>query len=148
MKLHEIRPAKGSRKTRKRVGRGPGSGLRKTSGRGHNGAHSRSGSTRRIGFEGGQMPLQKRVPKYGFKNPTRKETVGINLSTLERLASEKGIDTITPEQLKENGVLSKDLPVKILGNGDLQRKLSVKAHAFSASAKKAIEDQGGSAEKL
>jgi large subunit ribosomal protein L15 len=94
------------------------------------------------------MPLQKRVPKYGFRNPTRKEQVGINLSTIEKLASDKGLDTITPEELKANGVLSKDLPVKILGNGELKQKVSVKAHGFSASARKAIEDQGGSAEKL
>ncbi len=148
MKLHEIRPAKGSRKGRKRVGRGPGSGLRKTSGRGHNGAKSRSGATRRIGFEGGQMPLQKRVPKFGFKNPTRQERVGINLSSLQKLAEDQGLDNITPETLKEHGVISKQVRVKILGNGELKQKISVKAHAFSASAKKAIEDQGGNAEKL
>lgn len=94
------------------------------------------------------MPLQKRVPKFGFKNPTRKEKVGINLSTLQRLAEEKGVDTIDPDVLKENGVIAKNTPVKILGNGELKQKLTVKANGFSASAQKAIEDQGGQAEKL
>lgn len=94
------------------------------------------------------MPLQKRVPKYGFKNPTRKEYVGVNLATLQRLAEEKGLDAIGPEELKANGVLSKKLPVKILGNGKLEKKVNVKAHRFSASAKAAIEAQGGSAEQL
>jgi large subunit ribosomal protein L15 len=148
MKLNELRPTPGSRKGRKRVGRGPGSGLRKTAGRGHNGALSRSGAKKRIGFEGGQMPLQKRVPKFGFKNPTRKERIGINLSTLQKLAEEKGVETISPEVLKEHGVVSKMMPVKILGNGELKQKVTVQAHGFSASAKKAIEDQGGRAENL
>lgn len=94
------------------------------------------------------MPLQKRVPKFGFKNPNRKEKVGINLSTLQKLAEEKGTKQIDPEVLKEHGVLSKHLPIKILGNGELNQKLTVKAHGFSASAKQAIEAQGGSAEKL
>ncbi len=94
------------------------------------------------------MPLQKRVPKFGFKNPTRQERVGINLSSLQKLAEDQGLDNITPETLKEHGVISKQVRVKILGNGELKQKISVKAHAFSASAKKAIEDQGGNAEKL
>lgn len=94
------------------------------------------------------MPLQKRVPKYGFKNPTRKEHVGVNLSTLQRIAEKKGLDTITPDVLMENGVLGKKAPVKVLGNGELKKKVTVKAHGFSASARKAIEEQGGSAEKL
>lgn len=94
------------------------------------------------------MPLQKRIPKYGFKNPNRKEYVGINISTLQKLAETKKLDAITPEVLQENGVISKKLPVKILGNGELNKKLTVKAQAFSASAKKAIEDQGGSVEEL
>lgn len=148
MKLHDIRPAKGSRKVRKRVGRGPGSGWRKTSGRGHNGALSRSGAKKRIGFEGGQMPLQKRVPKFGFKNPTRKERVAINLSVLQRLADEKGVSEVTPEVLAEQGVVGNKMPVKVLGNGSLSKKLTVKAHGFSASAREAIEAQGGSVEKL
>ncbi len=94
------------------------------------------------------MPLQKRVPKYGFKNPNRKERLSINLSTVDKLASQKGVDKITPDLLKENGILSRKVEVKILGNGELNQKVDVQAHAFSASAKKAIEDQGGSAEKL
>lgn len=144
MDLSNLKPAVGSTKTRKRIGRGPGSGLGGTSTRGHKGAKSRSGYSRKIGFEGGQMPLQRRLPKFGFKNINRVDYKAINISVLQDLAATKGVDTIDIAVLKEAGyVSSKDL-VKILGNGELTSKLTVCAHAFSASAKEAIEAQGGS----
>jgi large subunit ribosomal protein L15 len=144
MDLSNLKPAVGSTKTRKRIGRGPGSGLGGTSTRGHKGAKSRSGYSRKIGFEGGQMPLQRRLPKFGFKNINRVEYKAINVSTLQSLAEVKGVDVIDINVLKEAGFVSgKDL-VKILGNGKLTSKLTVSAHAFSASAKEAIEAQGGS----
>mgnify|MGYP002514953174 FL=1 len=144
MDLSNLKPAVGSTKTRKRIGRGPGSGLGGTSTRGHKGAKSRSGYSRKIGFEGGQMPLQRRLPKFGFKNINRVEYKAINVSTLQSLAEAKGVDVIDINVLKEAGFVSgKDL-VKILGNGKLTSKLTVSAHAFSASAKEAIEAQGGS----
>ena len=145
MKLHTLKPAKGSVKSGKRIGRGEGSGRGGTSTRGHNGAQSRSGYSRKIGFEGGQMPLQRRVPKFGFKNINRVEYRVINLSGLQELADSKKLSDITKEVLLENGLVSKNDLIKILGNGELKAKLKVTANAFSASAKKAIEDNGGEA---
>jgi len=146
MKLHELKPAEGSRQERKRVGRGNGSGLGKTSGRGQKGQKSRSGGGVRPGFEGGQMPLIQRLPKRGFKNPTRKEYAIVNLETLNRFA--EGTE-VTPELLLETRVVSKAKDgVKILGNGQLEHKLTVRAHKFSDSAKAAIEAAGGQTEVI
>jgi len=146
MKLHELRPAEGSRHARKRVGRGYGSGLGKTSGRGQKGQKARSGGGVRPGFEGGQMPLIQRLPKRGFKNPTRKEYAIVNVETLNRFA--EGTE-VTPELLLAERVIRKlNDGVKILGNGKLERKLTVKAHKFSDSAKQAIESAGGTAEVI
>jgi len=145
MDLSNLKPAKGSTKTNKRLGRGQGSGRGGTSTKGHKGAQSRSGYSRKIGFEGGQMPLFRRVPKFGFKNINRVEYHGINIDTLQRLVDDKGITAIDQEVLVANGLASgKDL-VKILGRGELKAKLEVKAHAFSGKAKAAIEAQGGEA---
>lgn len=143
MGLSNLTPASGSTKSRKRIGRGEGSGRGGTSTRGHKGQKSRSGYSKKIGFEGGQMPLQKRVPKFGFKNPFRVEYHGINLDALEKLAGEKKLSTITPEVLVENGLASKKDLVKILGRGELKAKLEVKAHGFSKTAISAIEAAGG-----
>lgn len=146
MKLHELKPAEGSRHPRKRVGRGYGSGLGKTSGRGQKGQKARSGGGVRPGFEGGQMPLIQRLPKRGFKNPTRKEYAIVNVETLNRFA--EGTE-VTPELLLAERVIRKlNDGVKILGNGKLERKLTVKAHKFSDSAKQAIEAAGGTAEVI
>lgn len=144
MDLSTLAPAKGSVKNNYRRGRGYGSGNGKTAGRGHKGAKSRSGYSRKIGFEGGQMPLYRRVPKSGFKNINRIEYVAVNLFTLERLATEKGLTEITPEVLVDCGVVSKKELVKILAKGELNACISVVAHAFSAKAKEAIEAKGGS----
>ena len=143
MDLSNLKPAKGSTHKSKRIGRGQGSGHGGTSTRGHKGAKSRSGYSRKIGFEGGQMPLQRRVPKFGFKNPNRVEYKGINISTLQQLVDKKNINSFTFETFVENGLVSKNELVKILGNGKLTAKIDVTAHAFSASAKKAIEDLKG-----
>lgn len=144
MKLHELKPAEGSRSTRNRVGRGTGSGNGKTAGRGHKGQNSRSGGGVRPGFEGGQNPLFRRLPKRGFTNINRKEFAIVNLDTLNRF--EEGTE-ITPALLIETGVVSSEKSgIKILGNGTLDKKLSVKAHKFSASAKEAIENAGGQTE--
>lgn len=149
MKLEELKAAKGAVKSQsRRVGRGEGSGSGGTASRGHKGAKSRSGYSKKIGFEGGQMPLQRRVPKFGFKNVNRVEYNGINLDALQRLAGEKKVSEITPEILKENGLAGKNDLVKILGRGELKAKLSVKAHACSGAAKAAIEANGGSFEAL
>ena len=148
MELHNLKPAKGSTGRDRRLGRGQGSGRGGTSTRGHKGQKSRSGYSRNFGFEGGQMPLQRRVPKYGFKNVNRREYKGINISILQELADKKGVTVIDPETLNKAGLVSKNRLIKILGNGKLTSKLEVKAHAFSASAKKAIEDLGGSIEKI
>jgi large subunit ribosomal protein L15 len=145
MDLSNLRPAKGSTKQSKRLGRGQGSGKGGTSTRGHKGAKSRSGYSRKIGFEGGQMPLQRRVPKYGFKNINRKEYKGINISTLQTLAETKNIEKIDFEVLVMAGLVSKNALVKILGKGTLERKLEVHAHAFSKSAVEAIEAKKGTA---
>ena len=143
MKLESLKPASGSTKTRKRVGRGQGSGKGGTSTRGHKGAQSRSGYSRKVGFEGGQMPLQRRVPKFGFKNNNRVEMKPINLDTLQTLATDKKVTVITPEILNENGLIGKGDLVKILGRGELSAKVNVTAHKFSKSAQEAIEKAGG-----
>lgn len=148
MNLNNLRPAKGSTKSQKRIGRGQGSGHGGTSTRGHKGAKSRSGYSRKFGFEGGQMPLQRRVPKFGFKNINRIEYKAINIEMLQTLAEKKGLSTIDPESLKEAGLVGRNDLVKILGNGTLTSKLEVKAHAFSKSAIVAIEAAQGTAEKL
>jgi len=149
MSLNNLKPAKGSVKNTKRIARGEGSGHGGTATRGHKGAKSRSGYKSKIGFEGGQMPLQRRVPKFGFKNPNRVEYNGINLDTLQSLVeSGKVSDNITVEALIENGLIAKKDRVKILGRGELTAKLNVEAHAFSASAKAAIEAQGGEAKTV
>ena len=146
MELHNLKPAKGSVKQGKRVGRGEGSKKGGTSTRGHKGAKSRSGYSRKIGFEGGQQPLQRRVPKFGFTNPNRLEYQGINLDRLQQLVDNKKIKTKVDKQiLVDNGLAKKKDLVKILGRGELSAKLDVTAHAFSASAKAAIEKAGGSA---
>ncbi|UTR12527.1 50S ribosomal protein L15 [Evansella sp. LMS18] len=144
MKLHELKPAEGSRRERKRKGRGVATGNGKTAGRGHKGQNARSGGGVRPGFEGGQMPIFRRLPKRGFKNPTRKEYAIVNLETLNRF--EDGVE-VTPERLIESGIVSNEKDgIKILGEGTLERKLTVKAHKFSASAKEAIEAAGGTTE--
>ena len=148
MDLSNLRPAKGSIKKSKRLGRGQGSGKGGTSTRGHKGAKSRSGYSKKIGFEGGQMPLQRRVPKFGFKNINRKEYKGINISTLQSLAEQNNLEKIDFEVLVMAGLVSKNALVKILGKGTLERKLEVHAHAFSKSAVEAIEAQKGTAVKL
>lgn len=148
MKLHTLKPAEGSTKAKKRVGRGQGSGHGGTSTRGHKGAKSRSGYKSKIGFEGGQMPLQRRVPKYGFKNINRVEYKGINLDTLQVIVEKHKLKTVTPETIVENGLASKKDLIKILGRGDLKTKVNITAHGFSAKAKSTIEDLGGKAELI
>ena len=148
MNLNNLTPAAGSVKSSKRIGRGPGSGKGGTSTRGHKGAKSRSGYSRKIGFEGGQMPLQRRLPKFGFKNMNRIEYKPINLATLQELADKLSIDAINVDTLVNAGFLSKNNKVKILGNGELKSKLLVEAHAFSNSAKAAIEALGGEAKTI
>jgi len=148
MDLSNLKPAKGSVNKDRRLGRGQGSGKGGTATRGHKGQKSRSGYSKRIGFEGGQMPLQRRVPKHGFKNINRKEYKALNLSTLEELAERKKLEKIDVQTLIDAGLVSRNGLVKILGNGKLTRKLEVKAHAFSASAQKAIEELKGSIEKI
>lgn len=147
MDLSNLKPAKGSVKGRKRIGRGPGSGKGGTSTRGHKGAQSRSGYSRKIGFEGGQMPLYRRLPKFGFKNNNRIEYIGINVDVLQELA-DKGLTTITPEALQQHGLISKNDRFKILGRGKLEAKIEVTAHAFSKTAIKSIEDKGGKVTKI
>ena len=148
MNLSNLKPAEGSTKNRKRIGRGTGSGRGGTSTRGHKGAGSRSGTSSKVGFEGGQMPLQRRVPKVGFKNPNRVEYNGINLDALQQLADTHSVSTISFDTLKEHGLASRNDLVKILGRGTLTAKLDIQAHAFSATAQKAIEAAGGSIVKL
>ena len=148
MKLHTLKPANGSTQTRKRIGRGPGSGLGGTSTRGHKGAKSRSGYSKKIGFEGGQMPLQRRLPKFGFKNINRVEYKPINLSTLQTLAEAKQLEKIGVEELVAAGFISRKTLVKIHANGELKAKLNVEAHAFSKTAVAAIEAAGGTATQL
>lgn len=148
MNLSNLRPAEGATKTRKRIGRGTGSGLGGTSTRGHKGAKSRSGYSKKIGFEGGQMPIQRRLPKYGFKNINRVEYKAINLSVLQTLAETLKLTKIDISTLIEAGLVSSKHLVKILGNGALTAKLEVEAHAFSKSAEAAIQAAGGTATKL
>lgn len=148
MDLSNLKPAKGSVKQKRRVGRGEGSGNGDTAGRGHKGQQSRSGYSRRFGHEGGQMPLFRRVPKFGFKNPNRVEYRGINIDTLQLIAEKNNVQVITPELLIENGIVGKRDLFKILGRGELTAKLDITAHAFSASAIKAIESLGGTATKI
>jgi len=148
MNLSNLKPAEGSVKNRKRIGRGTGSGRGGTSTRGHKGAGSRSGYSSKVGFEGGQMPLQRRVPKVGFKNANRVEYVGVNLDVLQGLVEKFNLSTVDFETLKTHGLVSKNDIVKILGRGELKAKLEVKAHAFTATAQKAIEAAGGSVVKL
>ena len=145
MELNNLKPAKGSVKSNnKRVGRGEGSGKGGTATRGHKGAKSRSGYSKKIGFEGGQMPLQRRVPKFGFTNRNRVAYQGVNLDTLQRLVDEGKIkDTVGVDTLIENGLVSKNKPVKILGRGELKAKLKISVHKFTATAKEAIEAAGG-----
>lgn len=143
MKLHTLKPAPGSTKTRRRIGRGPGSGLGGTSTRGHKGAKARSGYKRKIGFEGGQMPLQRRVPKAGFKNINHKEYFAVNLSTLQTLVEKHGYAKIGIAELKQAGLTNGKELVKILGKGELTVKLDVEAHAFSKKAEEAIKSVGG-----
>ena len=144
MKLESLKPAAGSTKNKKRVGRGQGSGRGGTATRGHKGAQSRSGYSRKIGFEGGQMPLQRRVPKFGFKNNNKIVMKPINLDALQKLAEEKNLEEITPDVLLENGLIGKSDVVKILGRGELKAAVKVTAHKFSDTAKQAIEGAGGS----
>lgn len=149
MNLSNLKYAQGSRKQRKRVGRGEGSGHGGTSTRGHKGAKSRSGYKSKIGFEGGQMPLQRRVPKFGFKNINRKEYVGINLDTLQAFVDNGKItDTVDMNVLVENRLARQNDLVKILGRGELKAKLNITVHKFTASAKQAVEAAGGTAETL
>lgn len=149
MSLHNLKPAEGSVKSGKRIARGEGSGKGGTATRGHKGAKSRSGYSRKVGFEGGQMPLQRRVPKFGFKNINRKEYAGVNLDTLQELVDKKKItDTVNLEVLVANGVVGKNDLVKILGRGELKAKLNITVHKFTATAKAAIEAAGGEAVTL
>jgi len=148
MDLSNLKPAKGSVKKNKRLGRGQGSGKGGTSTRGHKGAKSRSGYSKKIGFEGGQMPLQRRLPKFGFKNINRVEYKAINISTLQGLAEKLDVNTIDFQTLVTAGLVSKNALVKILGNGELKKKLEVHAHAFSKSAVQAIEAKQGTVVKI
>lgn len=143
MKLNNLKPAPGSTHARRRIGRGPGSGLGGTSTRGHKGAKARSGYKRKIGFEGGQMPLQRRVPKFGFKNINHKEYFAVNLSTLQRLVDEKQLTKIGIKELVDAGLTNGKVLVKILGNGELKAKIDVEANAFSKTAEEAIKAAGG-----
>ncbi len=148
MDLSNLQPAKGSIKKKKRIARGIGSGKGRTATRGHKGQKSRSGYSRRFGFEGGQMPIHRRLPKFGFRNINRVEYKAINIETLEKLAKDKSMTIIDVESLKKAGFIQKNDLVKILGNGELTAKIEVKAHAFSKSAVEAIEKAGGKVEKI
>ena len=148
MQLHNLKPAAGSTKTRKRIGRGPGSGMGGTSTRGHKGAKQRSGYSKKIGFEGGQMPLQRRLPKHGFKNINRVEYKAINIATIQALADAKNLEKVGIEDLVAAGFVSSKHLVKVLGNGELSKKVDVEAHAFSKSAEAAIQAAGGTATKI
>lgn len=148
MELNNIQPAVGSTKNRKRIGRGAGSGRGGTSTRGHKGAKSRSGYSRKIGFEGGQMPLQRRLPKFGFKNINRVEYKAINISVIDALATAKNLDKVGLAELREAGFISRKQLVKVLANGNMTRAVAVEANAFSAAAQAAIEAAGGSIAKV
>jgi len=148
MNLSTLKPAEGSVRKNKRLGRGQGSGGGGTAGRGHKGAKSRSGYKRKFGFEGGQMPLQRRVPKFGFKNPNRVSYAVVNIDRLQELAEQNSKDTFRISDFVSLGLAGKNDKVKILGNGELKTKVDVEAHAFSKAAVKAIEDAGGKANTL
>lgn len=148
MYLSNLKPAKGAVRKKKRIGRGEGSGAGDTATRGHKGAKSRSGYSRKAGFEGGQMPLVRRVPKYGFKNRNRVEYTPINLDTLQKLNEEKGIDTFDLKVIIANGLASKNDLVKVLGRGKLTAKINITANAFSEAAVKAIEAAGGTVNRI
>ena len=148
MDLSNLKPAKGSTKKVKRIGRGQGSGHGGTSTRGHKGAKSRSGYSKKLGYEGGQMSLVRRVPKFGFKNFNRVEYKGINLDVLQQIAEKNSITVVTREVLIQSGYVSKNDRIKILGRGELKAKLEITVHAFSATARKAIEELGGVANTL
>ena len=148
MKLHTLKPAEGSTHSRRRIGRGPGSGLGGTSTRGHKGAKARSGYKKKIGFEGGQMPLQRRLPKSGFKNINHVEYKAINLDVIQALADAKNLTAVSVQDLVQAGYVSKGQLVKILGNGQLTSKIDVQANGFSKSAEAAITALGGNATKL
>lgn len=148
MDLSNLKPAEGATKTRTRIGRGQGSGKGGTSTKGHKGQKSRAGYSKKVGFEGGQMPLQRRVPKFGFKPLNRVEYKAINLETLQELADAQKLDKINPEVLMNAGLIARKHLVKILGRGTLSAKLEVEAHAFSKSAEEAINSAGGNAVKL
>jgi large subunit ribosomal protein L15 len=148
MNLNTLSPAKGAVKKEKRIARGQGSGHGGTSTRGHKGAKSRSGYKRKIGFEGGQMPLQRRVPKFGFKNINRVEYKAVNLDMLQSIVERKNITEITDDVLRDNGLVSNRDRIKILGRGELKAKINVSAHKFSASAKAMIESQGGNCTEI
>ena len=148
MKLNNLKPAAGSTHSRRRLGRGPGSGLGGTSTRGHKGAKARSGYKRKVGFEGGQMPLQRRLPKFGFKNINRVEYQVVNLSSIQKLAEKKNLEKITIEDMVAAGLVSAKGLVKVLGNGTLTAKVEVVANAFSKTAEEAIQNVGGTATKL
>ena len=148
MKLNNLQPAAGSTHSRRRIGRGPGSGLGGTSTRGHKGAKARSGYKKKIGFEGGQMPLQRRVPKFGVKNINHKEYFAVNLSTLQKLAERKNLEKIGINELVEAGLTNGKELVKVLANGELKAKLTVEANAFSKAAEEAIKAAGGETKVL
>ena len=148
MNLQNLTPADGSTKNRKRIARGQGSGRGGTSTRGHKGAKSRSGYKTKIGFEGGQMPLQRRVPKFGFKNINRVEYKPINLDIIQSLVERKNITDITPDVLRDNGLVSRNELVKILGRGELTSKVNITANKFSTSAKAVIEEKGGNCSEI
>ena len=149
MKLHNLKPAEGSVKSTRRIGRGEGSGKGGTSTRGHKGQKSRSGYSKKFGFEGGQMPLNRRVPKVGFKNPNRVEYQAVNVDTLQRISEEQKIKSFDLESLKKFGAISTlRKPVKILGRGELSASLEVKAHAFTKKAQEVIEEKGGKVELI
>ena len=148
MKLHTLKPAEGSTKTKKRLGRGQGSGKGGTASKGHKGAKSRSGYKSKIGFEGGQMPLQRRVPKFGFRNINRVEYKGINLDTIQELVDKIKPKAITTQMLVDNGLANKKDLIKILGRGELKSKITISAHGFSAKAKSSIEELGGKVEVI
>lgn len=148
MELHDLKPAVGSNKKKSRIGRGPGSGKGGTSTRGHKGAKSRSGYKQKVGFEGGQMPLQRRVPKGGFKNINRVEYKAINVAVLEALAEQNSLEKVTVANLIQAGLVRKNQLVKILGQGQLSHKIEVEAHAFSKKAEEIITAAGGSIVKL
>ncbi len=144
MELHNLKPAKGATKKRKRIGRGQGSGYGGTAGKGHKGAKSRSGYKMKRGFEGGQTPLQRRIPKRGFKNPNRVEYVAVNIGRLQEIVDTYNMTEISPESLREKRIIKRNDRIKILGKGELNACIQVTSHAASATAKQAIEEKGGS----